>query len=178
MRAPYVLVALAAAGPHAEVGVGDPAPPFVLPVVTQSDAPEAHFVLRAHVGPWAGDRAQPVVLVFVASWAEASTAAVRTAAPASETGPVVAVITDAHPENVAATRAAIAAAGVVAVVDRERVLARRYGARALPLTVVIGPDGRVEHLFAGAAPETRAAVRRALRLLEPSATATSTAVKS
>lgn len=51
--------------------------------------------------------------------------------------------------------------------DRDGVVAEKYGATAIPQTVVIGPDGTVVRLFIGGGPRLGDELREALRALVP-----------
>lgn len=53
--------------------------------------------------------------------------------------------------------------GPEVALDRDGVVAHRYGANAIPQTVVIGRDGVIERLYVGAAPGFEQALREALR---------------
>lgn len=132
----------------APVATGAEAPRFRLPELAR---PEAGLVgLERWLAPSsaAGAAERRVLLLFAASYCApclAELAALPERAPAWRAlgvEPVVVVI-DTEDEAIDAMRRRLANGGVVALLDRRTIVARRYGANELPLAVMVGADGRV-----------------------------------
>jgi cytochrome c biogenesis protein CcmG/thiol:disulfide interchange protein DsbE len=163
MRAVFLALALvvampARAAPPAEpaLAVGDPAPHFVLKVSNPEVAGREMFSLRTLVGPEASP-ARTVVLSFAASYCapcRRELAALKDARARLEAAGVLlaVVVVDTDTEGIERMRALTLdelRLPFPVLLDRFGLVGRRYQATSLPLSVVIGPDGRVRWLRAG-----------------------------
>jgi hypothetical protein len=136
---------IAAAAP---VATGAEAPRFRLPELARPDAGLVGLDRLLAPTPGAPEGGRRVLLLFAASYCApclAELTALPERAPAWRAlgvEPVVVVI-DTEDDAIEAMRTRLAAGGVVALLDRRTIVARRYGANELPLAVMVGADGRV-----------------------------------
>ena len=155
------------AGPDDPVlQVGQRAPAFALPVSGDPDHTRGlrrrAFRLFDYVGAAAKRPQSAVVVNFAASYCEPckdELAALKRYAPALKAAEatVVVVVIDTEPaglrEMVELTTKTLALGPpFVVVTDRFGVLARRYGATSLPMSVVVGKDGRIRWMQTGFKP--------------------------
>jgi hypothetical protein len=128
------------------IAAGVEAPRFRLPELARPD--DGLVGLDRFFSDTASSPSRQVLLLFAASYCApclAELAALPRLAPGWRklgVEPVVVVI-DTEDGAIAAMRARLASTGVVALLDRRTIVARRYGASELPLAVSIGADGRV-----------------------------------
>lgn len=159
----------AVAGEPETLRVGEPAPSFVLKTMNPERSKTARFVLRDFVGSET-KTPKKVVLSFAASYCEpckrelAEFATMKKAI--DEAGAVLAVVViDTEPEGIAQMKKLTVdelALPFPVLSDRFGVLARRYHATQLPMTVIIAPSGDVQWLSSGFAKGAMAKFRTAL----------------
>lgn len=137
--------------------VGEAAPPFVLKTMNAKLVGQNQFVLKEHVGPEAKAVKKAVVLSFAASYCEPCRRELKELkamkAELTQAGAELAVVViDTEAEGIAAMEKLTVeelALPFPVLADRFGVLARRYHANALPMTVVIGSDGNVRYVASG-----------------------------
>ncbi|HWB13294.1 MAG TPA: TlpA disulfide reductase family protein [Pirellulales bacterium] len=133
--------------------VGRLAPDFELDLVDGSK-----FRLSAQKG-------QTVVLDFWASWCAPCVRSLPKLAQtvAAQEGNVTLVAVNLQ-QSADDAKAAIARMGldIAVALDRDGAVAARYGAAAIPYTVVVNPAGQVARVFIGAGPDTETQLQAAL----------------
>jgi peroxiredoxin len=148
---------LALAADAESLKVGEPAPPFVLKTMNPKQSGVPQYALRDRIGPEAKAGKKAVVLSFAASYCEpckrelAELKGMKAELEAAYAELAIVVI-DTEPEGIAAMQKLTVdelSLPYPILSDRFGVLARRYHATALPMTVVIGTDGNVRYLSSG-----------------------------
>jgi peroxiredoxin len=152
------LTAAQARGAEAErLSIGQDAPQFNLKTINGKLSKLDKFVLRDFVGDEATKKKRAVVLNFAASYCEpcvrelAELKKLKAKLDASNVLLAVVVI-DTDPEGIEKMRALTVdqlALEFPVLSDRYGVLARRYRANNLPMTVVVKPDGKIQWLNVG-----------------------------
>lgn len=139
------------------IEVGQDAPPFALKTLNEEKSSMAQFVLKDFVGGDAKTKKRAVVLSFAASYCEpckkelAQLKELKKKLDASNVLLAVVVI-DTEPAGIEKMRyLTVDELGLEfpVLTDRFGVLARRYRAITLPMTVVVKRDGKIQWLNAG-----------------------------
>jgi alkyl hydroperoxide reductase subunit AhpC len=156
------LLALAVAAPPAQqLEVGQEAPQFVLKTLNEKRSTVAQFALRNFVGEAAKEKKKAVVLSFAASYCEpckkelAELKKLKAKFDASNVLLAVVVI-DTDAEGIEKMRKLTVDdldLEYPVLSDRFGVLARRYYASTLPMTVIVKPDGMIQWLNTGFQPD-------------------------
>jgi alkyl hydroperoxide reductase subunit AhpC len=154
----WMLAALdARAGDAPRLEIGQDAPQFSLKTMNEKKSSMTQFVLRDFVGESAKEKKRAVVLSFAASYCEpckkelAELKKLKAKLDASNVLVAVVVI-DTEPEGIEKMRALTVdelALEFPVLTDRFGVLARRYYANTLPMTVIVKPDGKIQWLNSG-----------------------------
>ena len=142
------------------LSIGQRAPAFSLPVMTTDR--RSVFRFADHVGPGARKPKNAVVLNFAASYCEpckGELAALKRYAAAlrSANVTVVVIVIDTEPAGIRemldlTTKTLALGPPFVVVSDRFGVLARRYRADTLPMSVVVGRGGKIRWTQTGFKP--------------------------
>lgn len=137
--------------------VGAEAPRFTLSTMNPMKASAKRFSLVNYVGPDAKEKKRAVVLSFAASYCEpckrelGELKKLKKKLDASNVLLAVVVI-DTEPEGIESMRKlTVDELGLEypVLTDRFGVLARRYRANTLPMTIIVSPDGKVKWLNVG-----------------------------
>ena len=140
-----------------DLAVGQEAPQFVLKTLNEKTSSMSSFALRNFVGDGAQVKKRAVVLSFAASYCEpckrelAELKKLKAKLDASNVQLAVVVI-DTEPEGIEKMRQlTVDTLGLEYPVlsDRFGVLAKRYHAATLPMTVIVKPDGKIQWLNTG-----------------------------
>lgn len=148
---------LAHAAEAESLKVGEAAPTFVLKTMNAKLSGQAQYALKERVGPEAKAPKKAVVLSFAASYCEPCRRELKElkgmkAELDGAEAELAVVVIDTDPEGIAIMEKLTVeelALPFPVLADRYGVLARRYHANALPMTVVIGSDGNVRYLASG-----------------------------
>jgi alkyl hydroperoxide reductase subunit AhpC len=164
MRSACVLAGVLAAGAafaeEQKLQIGQEAPPFSLKAINPAKGVPL-FALKTFVGPEAKDEKKYVVLSFAASYCEpcrlelAELKKIASRLAASNVLLAVVVI-DTDPAGIEIMRKLCVEdldLPFPVLSDRFGVLARRYAANTLPMTVVVSPDGKVKWWSSGFRPD-------------------------
>ena len=154
-----VLADDAHAGDRVRLKAGQSAPKFVLPVMNPAGRART-FKLKDYVGAGARRPRRAVVLTFAASYCEPCKAELvelkRRAPELAAAGVTLAVVViDTEKEGIERMRALTVdklRLPYPVLADRFGVLARRYGAVALPMAVLMGGDGVIRWVQTGYQP--------------------------
>ena len=141
----------------AALNVGGEAPPFTLKTVNAGLSKRKIFALKNFLGPEAKEPKDAVVLSFAASYCapcrrELAELAKLKAKLEKANVLLAVVVIDTEPDGIASMNVLITQELKLeypALADRFGVVARRYGADQLPMTVVIGPDAKIRWMASG-----------------------------
>ncbi len=140
-----------------QLAVGDEAPQFVLKALNPKQSNMTTFALRKFVGVDATEPKRAVVLSFAASYCEPCKRELgelkKLEAKLGASNVVLAVVViDTEAEGIEKMRKlTVEELGLTypVLTDRFGVLAKRYHASMLPMTVVVKPDGKIKWLSSG-----------------------------
>jgi len=148
---------------------GDYAPTFLLKTMNPQASGMKVFSTKRFVGTGAAEPKKALLLNFAASYCAPCSKELPELKKVAETyadrGVMMAVVViDREPEGRKAMRKLVEGLGLTSPVlaDKWAIVGRRYQARTLPLSVVIGPDGRITWLRSGYRKDTVPAIRTAL----------------
>jgi peroxiredoxin len=159
MSVPWLLL-LALTPATDKLEVGQPAPMFALPGIDEKKQKQ-RFALGDLVGDRATQKKRAVVLSFAASYCEPckkELAEFKKLKPKLDASNVVlaVVVIDKEPDGIEKMRKLTVdelALEYPVLLDRFGLVAKRYFANTLPLTVVVKPDGTVQWLNSGFQPD-------------------------
>jgi peroxiredoxin len=145
------------AGEGQRLEVGQEAPQFVLKTLNEKRSTIGQFALRNFVGEAAKEKKRAVVLSFAASYCEPckkELAEFKKLKPKLDASNVMlaVVVIDTDADGIEKMRKLTVDEldlEFPVLSDRFGVLARRYFASTLPMTVVVKPDGTIQWLNAG-----------------------------
>ncbi|MEQ8274228.1 MAG: TlpA disulfide reductase family protein [Deltaproteobacteria bacterium] len=145
------------AAENEKLKVGETAPSFTLKTMNPELSKKKRFALRDYVGNDTKTKKRAVVLSFAASYCvpcKKELAELKKLKGSLDGANVelAVVVIDTDPEGIAAMKKLTVdqlALEYPVLSDRFGVLARRYHANELPMTVIISPDGQVRWLSSG-----------------------------